>query len=227
MRTILLSLLMVTAVTAMGKVKVKTVTPQTTYAASRLSEVAQRFNITITVSGEGEAEGFTLIRKGNKISISGNDGSGAIYGANRLLEMYQADPTLRELKGMTVSEVPEMKLRGACVGLQKTVYLPGHRVYEYPYTPENFPWFYDKALWTRYLDLLAENNMNTVYLWNGHPFASLVKLDDYPFAPEVDDATMQKNQDMSKTMPMSRKPRLMISRKRYLLSVRPSSHPPM
>ena len=38
--------------------------------------------------------------------------------------------------------------------------------------------------------------MNTVYLWNGHPFASLVKLDDYPFAPEVDDATMQKNQDM-------------------------------
>ena len=196
MRTILLSLLMMTAVTAMGKVKVKTVTPQTTYAASRLSEVAQRFNITITVSGEGEAEGFTLIRKGNKISISGNDGSGAIYGANRLLEMYQADPTLRELKGMTVSEVPEMKLRGACVGLQKTVYLPGHRVYEYPYTPENFPWFYDKALWTRYLDLLAENNMNTVYLWNGHPFASLVKLDDYPFAPEVDDETMAKNQEM-------------------------------
>lgn len=34
--------------------------------------------------------------------------------------------------------------------------------------------------------------MNTVYLWNGHPFASLVKLKDYPFAPEVDDATMQK-----------------------------------
>jgi hypothetical protein len=38
--------------------------------------------------------------------------------------------------------------------------------------------------------------MNTVYLWNGHPFASLVKLKDYPFAPEVDDATMQKNQEM-------------------------------
>ena len=38
--------------------------------------------------------------------------------------------------------------------------------------------------------------MNTLYLWNGHPFASLVKLDDYPFAPEVDDATMKKNQEM-------------------------------
>lgn len=194
MRALLLTLLMTTSVTVVGKVKVKTVTPQTTYAASRLTTIDKRFSITISVSGKGEAEGFTLVRKGKKITVSGNDGSGAIYGANRLLELYQADPSLSTLT--TVSEVPEMKLRGACVGLQKTEYLPGHRVYEYPYTPENFPWFYDKALWTRYLDLLAENNMNTVYLWNGHPFASLVKLDDYPFAPEVDDATMQKNQEM-------------------------------
>ena len=43
---------------------------------------------------------------------------------------------------------------------------------------------------------MVENKYNSLYLWNGHPFASLVKLDDYPFAPEVDDATMQKNQDM-------------------------------
>ena len=89
-----------------------------------------------------------------------------------------------------------MKIRGACVGLQKTVYLPGHKVYEYPYTPENFPWFYDKELWIKYLDMLAADNMNAVFLWNGHPFASLVKLEDYPFAAEVDDATMEKNQEM-------------------------------
>ena len=193
-RILLLALLLMTAVATKGKVKVRDITPQTIYAASRLSTLDSRLSITISVSGKGEAEGFTIIRKGKKISVVGNDGSGAIYGANRLLELYQADPALSGLS--TLSEVPEMKLRGACVGLQKTVYLPGHRVYEYPYTPDNFPWFYDKALWTRYLDLLAENNMNTVYLWNGHPFASLVKLDDYPFAPEVDDATMRLNQEM-------------------------------
>jgi len=175
-----------------GKVKVRTVTPQTTYAADKLVDLP--LSITIDVSDNGEAEGFTLTRKGKKVMITGNDGAGAIYGANKLRELYKANPTLDGLK--TLSEVPQMKLRGACVGLQKTVYLPGHRVYEYPYTPENFPWFYDKDLWTRYLDLLAENNMNTVYLWNGHPFPSLVKLDDYPFAPEVDDETMAKNQDM-------------------------------
>ena len=43
---------------------------------------------------------------------------------------------------------------------------------------------------------MVENKFNSLYLWNGHPFASLVKLEDYPFAPEVDDATMKKNQEM-------------------------------
>ncbi len=177
-----------------AKVKVKSVSPQTNYAASRLTGKEGKFNVSIEVADNGEAEGFTLLRKDKHVRIIGNDGAGAIYGVNKLLELFQEDHTLSNLT--TQREVPQMKLRGACVGLQKTVYLPGHRVYEYPYTPENFPWFYDKTLWIRYLDLLAENNMNTVYLWNGHPFASLVKLKDYPFAPEVDDETMQKNQEM-------------------------------
>ena len=150
--------------------------------------------ITLRIAGGSPAEGFTIEKKGKKITITGNDGPGVIYGVNRLKEYYLMN---RSYEGLTtITEAPEMVLRGACVGLQKTVYLPGHRVYEYPYTPENFPWFYDKALWIKYLDMLAADNMNTVYLWNGHPFASLVKLDDYPFAPEVDDATMQKNQEM-------------------------------
>lgn len=177
-----------------AKVKVKNVSPQTNYAASLLTGKEGQFNVSVEVADNGEAEGFTLLRKDKHVRVIGNDGAGTIYGVNKLLELLQEDPTLSNLT--TQSEVPQMKLRGACVGLQKTVYLPGHRVYEYPYTPENFPWFYDKALWIKYLDLLAANNMNTVYLWNGHPFASLVKLKDYPFAPEVDDETMQKNQKM-------------------------------
>ena len=182
------------AATAFGKIRIKTATPQTDYAVQLLSGKEGRFTVTIGITTGGEAEGFTLSRKGLKVSITGNDGAGCIYGANRLLEMLADDPSLAQLT--VLSDAPQMKLRGACVGLQKTVYLPGHRVYEYPYTPENFPWFYDRDLWLRYLDLLAANNMNTVYLWNGHPFASLVKLDDYPFAPEVDDETMRLSQEM-------------------------------
>ena len=189
-------LLLACCLTVSAKIKVEkgSVTPQTEYAASLLKPFEQGHTITLRIAGGAPAEGFTIEKKGKKITVTGNDGPGVIYGVNRLKEYYLMN---RSYEGLTtITEAPEMVLRGACVGLQKTVYLPGHRVYEYPYTPENFPWFYDKALWIKYLDMLAADNMNTVYLWNGHPFASLVKLDDYPFAPEVDDATMQKNQEM-------------------------------
>ena len=89
-----------------------------------------------------------------------------------------------------------MVLRGACIGVQKPTYLPGRHVYEYPYTPETFPWFYDKKLWLRYLDSMVANRYNSLYLWNGHPFASLVRLKDYPYAVEVDDGTFKKNEEI-------------------------------
>lgn len=195
-KKILWALCLLVSLPSFGKVKIKLKShiPQAEYAASRLQSMNDKSTIVISISNQGEAEGFTISRRGRRINIVGNDASGIIYGANRLLEFYETHHSFRKLT--TITEVPEMKLRGACLGLQKTVYLPGHNVYEYPYTPENFPWFYDKDLWVKYLDLLASNNMNTVYLWNGHPFASLVKLDDYPFAAEVDDETMEKNQEM-------------------------------
>lgn len=140
------------------------------------------------------AEGFRIVTEGRVTTVSGRDGSGVIYGCRELIDHMNGkkDPDFPAF----FTDAPEMALRGACIGLQKTVYLPGHTVYEYPYTPENFPWFYDKEQWIRYLDMLVENRMNSLYLWNGHPFASLVKLDDYPFALEVDEETFEKNEDV-------------------------------
>ncbi|HEU5125532.1 MAG TPA: hypothetical protein VFW05_15875 [Verrucomicrobiae bacterium] len=122
------------------------------------------------------------------------DDSGVLYGC------LDFAPRVRDLKKIperwTWSDGPKLTLRGACVAMQKTYILPGRKVYEYPYTPELFPWFYDKELWREYLDTLVENRMNTLYLWNGHPFASLVKLKDYPEAVEVPDDVFQKNVEM-------------------------------
>lgn len=130
----------------------------------------------------------------NTLLVEGADPSGALYGALALVDQLNERGAIDFHQQL--SDGPEMVLRGACIGLQKTSYLPGRGVYEYPYTPENFPWFYDKDLWIDYLDMLVENRMNSLYLWNGHPFASLVKLEDYPFAVEVDEETFQKNEEM-------------------------------
>lgn len=139
-------------------------------------------------------EAFRIYSEDNTIYVIGNDESGALYGAMELTDRIKSEGKIPE--NIDFSDQPEMVLRGTAIGMQKMNILPGRHVYEYPYTPENFPWFYDKQLWIKYLDMLVENRYNSLYLWNGHPFASLVKLEDYPYALEVDEETFRKNEEM-------------------------------
>lgn len=139
-------------------------------------------------------EGFFITTVKNTTVVCGADGVGALYGCREIIDRLNDNKKLDLPVNMI--DAPEMVLRGTAIGIQKPYYLPGRTVYEYPYTPESFPWFYDKAHWVEYLDMLVENRMNSLYLWNGHPFASLVRLKDYPFAVEVDDETFKKNEEI-------------------------------
>jgi hypothetical protein len=141
-------------------------------------------------------EGFIISDNGlkNKLLIAGADNSGALYGCLELADRIDLNKKIPV--NINQYDQPEMVLRGTCIGVQKPALLPGRGTYEYPYTPQNFPWFYDKALWIRYLDSLAHNRMNSLYLWNGHPFASLVRVKEYPYAVEVDDTTFKKNEEI-------------------------------
>ena len=75
--------------------------PQTEYAASLINSyvpsMQKGYKIKIGVA-ENQAdlpqEGFTIKRKGKTINIIGNVASGAIYGANRLLEYYKLNGNL-------------------------------------------------------------------------------------------------------------------------------------
>jgi len=139
-------------------------------------------------------EGYTIESNGHEIQLTATGTSGILYGCLYLTDQLKEKGELPS--DINITDKPEMVMRGTCIGMQKTNILPGRHVYEYPYTPENFPWFYDKGLWIKYLDMMVENRYNSLYLWSGHPFASLVKLKDYPFAVEVDDATFEKNKEM-------------------------------
>ena len=155
---------------------------------------SQKMDIILDKKDLDKKEGFHIAIKNNRVIITGNDESGVLYGCLDLADRIQA---AKGFPGsLDVTDAPEMVLRGACVGLQKSTYLPGRDVYEYPITEQTFPWFYDKKLWLQVLDSMVDNRMNSLYLWNGHPFASLVKLKDYPYAVEVDDTTFKKNEEM-------------------------------
>lgn len=140
-------------------------------------------------------ESFTLAAsEDGSLAVIGADDSGVLYGCLELARRIAAHEPLSP--NSNVSDAPTFVLRGPCIGMQKTYLLPGRKVYEYPYTPELFPFFYDRNFWREYLDFLADQRMNTLYLWNGHPFASLVRLPDYPEAVEVPDATFARNVEM-------------------------------
>lgn len=139
----------------------------------------------------GASEAFRLKRAGNDWVVAGSDSSGVLYGCLELEKrIRQAGALPRELDA---SDAPRFKLRGPAIGMQKTAITYDGAIYDYRYTPEEFPFFYDRAHWQRYLDFLVDNRMNTLYLWNGHPFTSLLKLEKYPDAQELTDSQLQRN----------------------------------
>ncbi|MGY5355656.1 alpha-d-galacturonidase [Wenyingzhuangia sp. IMCC45467] len=146
--------------------------------------------------GKTKKEHYQICTSENIITVHGNDASGTLYGLLELADKVKEEGKLPDV--VNLENGPEMVLRGTVIGVQKMEYLPGRTVYEYPYTPKNFPWFYNKELWVKYLDMMVENRYNSLYLWNGHPFASLVKLKDYPFAVEVTDEEFKKNEEIFK-----------------------------
>ncbi len=128
---------------------------------------------------------------GNKLIIAGFDPSGALYGTEELISRIQQTHSLPAT--LDLEDHPQLKLRGDAIGLQKPELTYENAEYDYPYTPKDFPWFYDKAAWTTYLDRLARQRINTLYLWNGHPFTSLLKLPKYPEAQELPTPQLDQN----------------------------------
>ena len=186
--------------------------PRTQYGVARLQSVIKKYKldkikysifllqqaplflVKPAVPYDTAKEGFTIDCSDQVARLTGNDENGILYAALELAAKIEKDKKFPDR--WLMKDAPEMVLRGQCIGLQKPQYLPGRNVYEYPYTPETFPWFYDKELWIQVLDSMVNNRMNSLYLWNGHPFASLVRLKDYPYAVEVDDSTFKKNEEI-------------------------------
>ncbi len=159
--------------------------------ATRLDPNLKPYDKQIPAFSPDAKEAFLLRRIGNTIIVTGYDPSGVLYAAMELanrIRTTHAIPTTLDYE-----DHPQLKLRGAAIGLQKPEITYEGAEYDYRYTPEEFPWFYDKAEWTKYLDQLADQRINALYLWNGHPFTSLLKLPKYPEAQELPTAQLDRN----------------------------------
>ncbi|MDO5423669.1 MAG: hypothetical protein Q4F41_08090 [Eubacteriales bacterium] len=142
-----------------------------------------------------QGEGFYLESCPGKLTVvCGGSDTGALYGCMELADRVRESGELPE--EITFGDAPVFKLRGPAVGLQKTKVEAPRLTYEYPITPSRFPWFYDKEMWLKFLDMLLDMRCNVLYIWSGHPFSSLVKVPDSPEALEVTEEEFQKNQEL-------------------------------
>lgn len=162
--------------------------------AVRSSPLLRRYHLPHFWPGASEA--FLLRRVGNTWIVSGSDTSGVLYGS---LELASRIKKMGGLPAeLNFEDHPALKLRGVCIGMQKPAIEYQGSEYDYRYTPKNFPFFYNKAEWIHYLNFLVNNRFNTLYLWNGHPFTSLLKLPRYPGAQEVPTPILNRNIAMFK-----------------------------
>jgi hypothetical protein len=126
----------------------------------------QASQLGIAIDKQPGKEGFTVKSGKNAMLIGGADASGTLYGCVEIANRVKRNGKLPH--NINMVDQPEMALRGVCVGVQK------------PYTPETFSWFYNKQLWIKYLDMLVDNRMNSLYLWT----------------PEVDEAAFKNDEEM-------------------------------
>ena len=75
-------------------------------------------------------EAFFLHADGNEVLVCGSDESGELYGCLELCSRLEGKGGLP--RHLSLFDRPEMVMRGTCIGIQKTYYLPGRTVYEYP-----------------------------------------------------------------------------------------------
>lgn len=161
----------------------------------RFLQWVEENEILIFHTKEPEEEGFYIESCPARLTvISGGSETGALYGCMELKERVER---MGEMPAeITFGDAPVFKLRGPAVGLQKTKVEAPRLTYEYPITPGRFPWFYDREMWTKFMDMLLDMRCNVLYIWSGHPFSSLVKVPDYPEALEVTEEEFQQNREL-------------------------------
>jgi hypothetical protein len=160
--------------------------PRMAYAANLLKEARVTRPVTLALDpGLNDREAFSIQADRKAISLRAGGPGGMIYGVQELVRLKQEGklPT-----NLNTTQKPDFSLRGNALFLMKDA------SYNFQLTPKEFPWFYDKALLTRYLEYLAANRFNTIFLWSGCLYPSIVEMPEYPDATDLPREQLLQNQ---------------------------------
>jgi hypothetical protein len=168
-------------------------TPQSQYARRRLLEtfsmpaVAQslsgtRVVLELAVDPKVGAEAFSIRSKNRRVTITGGDTRGLVYGA--------LDARAQLLNGVSIDALaasprpPTLAFRGIKFNSPWDSYRPSTALDQHTETVR------DLAYWESFLDMMVENRFNAFSLWTMHPFTYMIRPRHFPEASKWSDAEL-------------------------------------
>ncbi len=131
--------------------------------ATRMDPLLKAYDAKIPSFWPDAGEAFLLRRLGKTVVVAGNNASGVLYGTLELIDRINAAHGIPA--ELDFEDHPQLKLRGFAIGMQKPEITYEGAEYDYLYTPKDFPFFYDKAYWTKYLDQLTDRSGSTLSIY--------------------------------------------------------------
>lgn len=169
--------------------------PQQKYAAVKLEQTlrengyavyAARNDYSIVFSIDSDkliSEAFEIINDDNKLLIVGGDGKGIIYGCHSVIEDLRNGIPLGKINPRT--EFPKLQFRTIKFDLPWDTYRHSYSLDQHQETCK------DLNYWEAFLDMMSENRLNALSLWNLHPYTFLIKPKNFPEASPWTDEEMQ------------------------------------
>lgn len=135
-----------------------------------------------------KSESYTLLKSGKSIVITGGDERGLVYGCLSLAEDILNGIALNNIK--TREERPGLALRAIKFDLPWDTYRHSHALDLHGSTCK------DVKYWEAFLDMMVANRLNSLSLWNLHPYTFLIKPKNFPEASPWTDAEMKEWQHL-------------------------------
>lgn len=169
----------------LGIAKVKDVLVRHNYPVSEGPSQAGEFALKIVMEQDNaiKTEGYKIEKKGNQITMRARDESGIRYGLLAFAEQFSMKKDWSKITSQSVN--PTFAVRTIKFNLPWEPYRES-RSMEYHLSTCR-----DLKFWESYLNMMFENRLNVLALYNMHPFPYMVKLKDYPEACPFTDREME------------------------------------
>jgi len=178
--------------------------PTTQYAVRQLESALQARGYTLKnapqayvidlqlQSGSLKKEAYSLAAEGNKITISGGDASGLLYGCLSLAEELKNGVQLSKVRSR--SESPHLPFRAIKFDMPWDTYRHSTALDLHSETCR------DVNYWKAFLDMMAQNRFNTLTLWNLHPYVWMIRPQNFPEASPFNDREMAEWQNLFRSI---------------------------